>query len=227
MIVSWNTEALLRVCLDSIAEHLTAVPHEVIVVDNASEDGSAEMVEGSFPSVKLIRNTTNVGFGRANNQAMHMARGRWLLLLNSDTVLLDDSVARLFETLDRDRTEVATQQTSGWRIAGSCSPTDASSTPPIASRVYPRAVREPRHLQADVETRSRSAAGGLLGSRIGARRRLGGRLDSCCCRARSSRTPAASTSASSCTARTSNGATGSVTTGWRVRYFPRRVDHPL
>ena len=103
VVVNWNTKARLRSCLESVARRLESVDHEVIVIDNASEDGSPEMVAQSFPAARLIRNQTNAGFGRANNQAMRVARGRWLLLLNSDTVLIDDSVADLFKALDRDR----------------------------------------------------------------------------------------------------------------------------
>jgi GT2 family glycosyltransferase len=96
VIVSWNTREILRDCLRSVATQLAAVPHEVIVVDNDSADGSADMVRDDFPAVRLVRNQANVGFGAANNQAMQIARGRWFLLLNSDTRLEDDSVARLF-----------------------------------------------------------------------------------------------------------------------------------
>src|SRR5690242_4818319 len=96
VVVSWNTLKLTRRCLDSIARHLAEVPHEVIVVDNASTDASADMITAEFPEVRLIRNAENVGFGRANNQAMRAARGSWLLLLNSDAALIDGSVARLF-----------------------------------------------------------------------------------------------------------------------------------
>jgi GT2 family glycosyltransferase len=97
IVVSWNTRELSRACLQSIRGHLQSVPHEVIVVDNASADGTAEMIASEFPEVRFIRNTDNVGFGVANNQAMRLARGRWFLLLNSDAQLTDDSVARLFE----------------------------------------------------------------------------------------------------------------------------------
>ncbi len=95
VIVNWNTREILRNCLASVAEHLAGVEHEVVVVDNASSDGSAEMVAEDFPSVRLVRNVENRGFGVANNQAMRMSRGGWLLLLNSDTLLVDDSVVGL------------------------------------------------------------------------------------------------------------------------------------
>src|SRR4051812_11612567 len=70
VIVNWNTQEKLHDCLSSIAEHLRAVAHEVIVIDNDSNDGSPEMVEEEFADVRLVRNTDNVGFGRANNQGM-------------------------------------------------------------------------------------------------------------------------------------------------------------
>ncbi len=96
IVVNWNTLERLRACLRSLDEHLSSVRHEVIVIDNASSDGSPEMVETEFPAVRLVRNEENVGFGRANNQAMRLADGTWFLLLNSDTELLDESVAELF-----------------------------------------------------------------------------------------------------------------------------------
>jgi GT2 family glycosyltransferase len=96
IVVNWNTLGRLRDCLASIRDHFAGVDHEVIVIDNASSDGSPDMVAEEFPHVRLVRNADNVGFGRANNQAMRIARGKWFLLLNSDTVLMDDSVTALF-----------------------------------------------------------------------------------------------------------------------------------
>ena len=74
VIVNWNTRDLLRGCLASIQAQ-TTVPHEVIVVDNASTDGSADMVVAEFPGARLIANTTNHGFAGANNQGLAIARG--------------------------------------------------------------------------------------------------------------------------------------------------------
>jgi GT2 family glycosyltransferase len=99
IVVNWNTRELLRACLTSLERHLASVDHEIVVVDNASSDGSADMVTADFSAVRLVRNSENVGFGRANNQAMRLAEGRLLLLLNADTVLTDDSVARLVESI--------------------------------------------------------------------------------------------------------------------------------
>lgn len=69
--------------------------YEIFVVDNASSDGSPEMVEREFPKVKLIRNKENLGFAKANNQAIKLSNGRYILLLNSDTIVLDGALDRI------------------------------------------------------------------------------------------------------------------------------------
>ncbi len=94
IIVSWNTRELLRDCLDSIVKQTRSVSYETIVVDNASRDGSANMCEHAFPSVRLIANSVNRGFAAANNQGMQIANGRYVLLLNPDTVILDGAIDR-------------------------------------------------------------------------------------------------------------------------------------
>ncbi|MBN2593271.1 MAG: glycosyltransferase family 2 protein [Sedimentisphaerales bacterium] len=93
IIVSWNTKGLLRDCLSSVCENAGEIDYEIIVIDNASTDGSAEMVKNDFKQVILIENSENRGFAAANNQGMAIAKGRYVLLLNSDTVVLDDAIA--------------------------------------------------------------------------------------------------------------------------------------
>lgn len=93
IIVNWNTKGLLRDCLSSVYEHAGEVDYEIIVIDNASTDGSASMVKNDFRQVILIENSENRGFAAANNQGMAVAKGRYVLLLNSDTVVLDNAIA--------------------------------------------------------------------------------------------------------------------------------------
>jgi GT2 family glycosyltransferase len=99
-IVNWNTIDLLRNCLDSIFRQTWRVTLQIIVVDNASTDGSAAMVRDEFPQVELIANSENVGFARANNQAFGRARGRYVLMLNSDTVILPSAFDTMAEFMD-------------------------------------------------------------------------------------------------------------------------------
>lgn len=100
-IVSWNTSDLLDQCLKSVYEMTDGIEFEVIVVDNASSDGSADMVRGRYPRVKLIENTGNVGFARANNQAYAVSSGRHFLLLNPDTICLPNALPMLVDFLDQ------------------------------------------------------------------------------------------------------------------------------
>lgn len=101
VIVNWNTQAMLRDCLASTYAGLGAgLAAEVIVIDNASEDGSADMVAAEFPQAVLIRNADNRGFAAANNQGFAVARGRHVLLLNSDTVVHGDVLPRSVAWLD-------------------------------------------------------------------------------------------------------------------------------
>jgi GT2 family glycosyltransferase len=100
VVVNWNTRELLRACLESIRETVDGLTYEAIVVDNASTDGSAELVRTAFPWVRLIVNQANLGFARANNQALHASRGRFVLLLNSDARLLGRAAAAMVELLE-------------------------------------------------------------------------------------------------------------------------------
>ena len=95
LIINWNTRELLDECLTSVFETTTSLDFEVIVLDNASSDGSAEMVAEKFPSVKLMQNQENVGFSRGNNQAAESAGGEFFLLLNSDARLLPGALETL------------------------------------------------------------------------------------------------------------------------------------
>jgi GT2 family glycosyltransferase len=88
IIVNWMTKDYLCRCLQSVRENAPSADYEVIVVDNASDDGSAEMVSSEFPEVKLIKNSENRGYAEGNNQGMEASTGDYLLLLNPDTEII-------------------------------------------------------------------------------------------------------------------------------------------
>ena len=92
IIVNWNTRDILRDCLQSVYDQTKEISYEVIVIDNASSDDSVDMVKKEFPQVILIENKENRGFAAANNQGIAIAKGRYILLLNSDTIILDNAV---------------------------------------------------------------------------------------------------------------------------------------
>jgi len=102
IIVNWNVRDLLRQCLASVWQQggLPAERLQVIVVDNDSHDGSAEMVAREFPAAELIANRDNLGFGRANNQALPLCRGRQVMLLNPDTLVLDGALKAMVDHMD-------------------------------------------------------------------------------------------------------------------------------
>lgn len=94
IIVNCNTRDILRDCLQSVYEQACSVNFEVIAIDNASIDGSVEMVRNEFAEVTIIENSENRGFAAANNQGIAVAKGRYVLLLNSDTVVIDNAVSK-------------------------------------------------------------------------------------------------------------------------------------
>lgn len=102
VIVSFNTRDLLRECLHTLAAEAGGVRYEAIVVDNASRDGSADMVAAEFPAVRLIRSAVNLGFGAANNRGFAIARGRYLVLLNSDAFPQPLALPRAVAYMDAD-----------------------------------------------------------------------------------------------------------------------------
>src|SRR5437667_8345798 len=87
IIVTWNVSGLLADCLHSIVPNTSSLAVEVIVVDNASSDGTADRLQRDFGWVRVLANDCNLGFARANNQALAMARGRFILFLNPDARL--------------------------------------------------------------------------------------------------------------------------------------------
>jgi len=97
IIVSWNARDYLAQCLESLTAEACKYPMEIIVVDNASADGSPEHVEAHFPNVRLIRNADNLGFAKANNIGISAGRGRYFCLVNSDVKVLKDCITVLVD----------------------------------------------------------------------------------------------------------------------------------
>ena len=100
IVVNYNTSTFLRDCLQSVFEQTRGLDYEVIVVDNASWDGSRELLQREFPKVRTIFNSENKGFAAANNQAIRVAQGRYVLLLNSDTRVLDGAIQKTFHFME-------------------------------------------------------------------------------------------------------------------------------
>lgn len=97
VILNYNVKYFLELCLKSVEEALVSINAEIIVVDNDSSDGSCEMVRQKFPSVTLISNHSNVGFAKANNQGVKVAKGEFVCILNPDTVVAEDTFVKLLE----------------------------------------------------------------------------------------------------------------------------------
>jgi len=100
IIVSWNVSHLLEKCLESVFKHAKDLDFEIFVVDNHSKDDSAVMVATKFPQVSLMINSINRGFSQANNQAIKQAQGKYILLLNPDTEISENSIKNLINFAD-------------------------------------------------------------------------------------------------------------------------------
>ena len=100
IIVNWNTRELVCDCIESVYKNTATVQYEIIVIDNASKDGSLDAIEKKFPQVRLIKNFSNRGFAAGNNQGMTVAKGRYILLLNSDTLVLERAIDKAVEFAD-------------------------------------------------------------------------------------------------------------------------------
>jgi len=140
IVVSFNTRDLLRECLTSLREECARLPEglsaEILVVDNASRDGSANMVAAEFSAsgvpVRLIRSDVNLGFGVANNRAIEMAQGRYLVLLNSDAFFHSGALARAIAHIEAD----PSAGVGGARLVGR----DGAWQP--AARMFPAILRD-------------------------------------------------------------------------------------
>jgi N-acetylglucosaminyl-diphospho-decaprenol L-rhamnosyltransferase len=99
ILVNYNGSKFLEDCLGSIKKYLKEISYEVIIVDNSSSDNSINIIANEFPDFNLICSKNNLGFSRANNLAIKQAKGQYLLFLNTDTILIDDSLYSLLDYL--------------------------------------------------------------------------------------------------------------------------------
>lgn len=101
IIVNYNTKELTKNCLDSIYQKTENISYEIVVIDNASTDGTQDMIKQEFKEVILIESNKNLGFGRANNLGIERAKGKYVFLLNSDTILLNNAVKIFFDYMEK------------------------------------------------------------------------------------------------------------------------------
>lgn len=101
VIVSWNAKEYLKDCIYTILLASQSFEYEIIVVDNASTDGSSKMIQNKFPQVELICNNENAGFSKANNQGIEIARGRYICLVNSDVLILPGAIQYLLDEMEQ------------------------------------------------------------------------------------------------------------------------------
>ncbi|MFC1656347.1 glycosyltransferase family 2 protein [Patescibacteria group bacterium] len=99
IIVNFNTKQILKDCLESVYKHLTDIDFEIIVVDNNSQDESVLMIKKEFTEINIIANNRNIGFGPANNQGIEVAQGKYILFLNNDTYIFDNSIQKMIKYL--------------------------------------------------------------------------------------------------------------------------------
>ena len=100
VVVNYNTAHLLGELFAALEASRGTLKLQVIVVDNASRDGSVDILRAKYPDVELIENPTNVGFGRANNQALPRIRGRYILLLNTDAFVAPDTLQKTVDFME-------------------------------------------------------------------------------------------------------------------------------
>ncbi len=100
IIVNWNTRDLLKNCVSSIIQSMNSCDVKIIVVDNNSKDGSREMISLNFPEVSVINSGDNIGFGRANNLGISFAETPLIMVLNPDTLVMEDTLERMIEFME-------------------------------------------------------------------------------------------------------------------------------
>ena len=100
VIISWKMKELLQSCLNSIHKFTSGVNLDIIVIDNNSQDGTSEMIENGFPEIILIKNKENRGVAPARNQGIAIAQGKYILILDADVELIENSILQLYEFME-------------------------------------------------------------------------------------------------------------------------------
>jgi len=103
--VNYKSEELTKNSIKSVLEKTQGIEYEIFVVDNNSQDGSIENIEKEYPSLHIIKNPTNAGFGTANNLAIRQAKGKYILCLNTDTILLNNAVKMMFDFMEKEENQ--------------------------------------------------------------------------------------------------------------------------
>ena len=103
IIVNYNVKEFLQNLIHSIEKASTNLTKEIIIIDNASDDGSVEFIKEKFPQIKLIANQTNLGFGKANNIGLKQAAGKYILLINPDTLVAEDTFEKMIQFFESNK----------------------------------------------------------------------------------------------------------------------------
>lgn len=101
IIVNFNVKTYLSQCIDSVKRSIEGLDGEILVVDNNSNDGSVEWIQQRFQNIKVILNNSNTGFAKANNQAIRLAKGEYILLLNPDTIIGENTLREVIQVMDQ------------------------------------------------------------------------------------------------------------------------------
>ncbi len=101
VIITWKMRDLLQKCLTTIYQYTSEIKFEIILIDNNSQDGTVEMIENSFPQIQLIKNEVNRGVAPARNQGLKLALGKYILILDADMELIENSILSLFKFMER------------------------------------------------------------------------------------------------------------------------------
>ncbi len=102
IIVNYNVKEFLEQCLISVQNALKGISAEILVIDNSSSDGSAELIQEKFPDIQITVNSKNAGFARASNQGLQIAQGEFIALLNPDTLVQEDTFSKMTRKIMRE-----------------------------------------------------------------------------------------------------------------------------